>query len=75
MAMVFVLINANIGQENNVSEDLKKIPEVKESFVVYGVYDVIARVEAESMPKLKEVISTKIRHLTSIKSTLTMIAV
>ena len=73
--MAFVLINANIGQENNVSEDLEKIPEVKESFVVYGVYDVIARVEADSMSKLKEVISTKIRHLASIKSTLTMIAV
>lgn len=32
---------------------------VKEAYVVYGVYDIVARVEAETMDKLKEVVTWK----------------
>jgi DNA-binding Lrp family transcriptional regulator len=41
--------------------------------MVYGVYDIIARVEAGSMEELKEVIGTKIRRQEKVRSTLTMI--
>ena len=55
--------------------DLQAIPEIKESYVVYGVYDVIARVEADSMQRLKDVISHRIRQLDPIRSTLSMVVV
>ena len=55
--------------------DLQAIPEVKESYVVYGVYDVIARVEAESMQRLKDVVSLRIRQLDTVRSTLSMVVV
>ena len=42
---------------------------------VYGVYDIIAKVEAENMDKLKEIISWKIRRLDKVRSTLTMLVV
>jgi DNA-binding Lrp family transcriptional regulator len=48
---------------------------VKESYVVYGVYDVVAKVEADSMDKLKEIVTWKIRRLDRVRSTLTMIVV
>jgi len=60
MPTAFVLINTEIGSEEEILEELKKIPNVKEAYVVYGVYDVVAKVEAESMDKLKEVISWRI---------------
>ncbi|MBL7118981.1 Lrp/AsnC ligand binding domain-containing protein [Candidatus Bathyarchaeota archaeon] len=41
----------------------------------YGVYDVIAKVQAEDMSKLKEAITVKIRALDTIRSTLTMIVI
>ena len=75
MATAFVLINAEIGAENEVLRDLKTIPEVKEAYMVYGVYDIIARVETESMQELKDTISWKIRRLDKVRSTLTMIVV
>ena len=75
MATAFVLINAEIGAENEVLKDLKTIPEVKEAYMVYGVYDIIARVETESMQELKDTISWKIRRLDKVRSTLTMIVV
>jgi len=70
-----VLINAEIGSEDEVLKELKKLPNVKESYVVYGVYDIVAKVEAESMDKLKEVVTWKIRRLDKVRSTLTMIVV
>ncbi|MEM2843650.1 MAG: Lrp/AsnC ligand binding domain-containing protein [Candidatus Bathyarchaeia archaeon] len=73
MAIAFVLINAEIGSESELVEELKKMPYVKEAYLVYGVYDIIARIEAETMDKLKEVVTWKIRKLNKVRSTLTMI--
>ncbi|MEM1583522.1 MAG: Lrp/AsnC ligand binding domain-containing protein [Nitrososphaerota archaeon] len=75
MPSAFVLINTEIGAEEEILQELKKIPSVKEAYVVYGVYDIIARVEAENMDKLKEIISWKIRRLDKVRSTLTMLVV
>ena len=56
-------------------EDLKKIEGVEEAYSVYGVYDIIAKVSAESMDKLKEIVTWRIRRLDKVRSTLTMIIV
>ena len=75
MPEAFVLVVSEVGQEDQVIIDLQAIPEVKVSYVVYGVYDVIARVEAESMQHLKDVVSLRIRQLDTVRSTLSMIVV
>lgn len=54
---------------------LREIPNVKEVYVVYGVYDIVARVEADTMEKVKETITWSIRRLDKVRSTLTMIVV
>ena len=53
MPTAFVLINTEIGSEEEVATELRKLEHVKESYVVYGVYDIVARVEAETMDRLK----------------------
>ena len=75
MPTAYVLINTEIGFEEDVSRELKKTPNITEAYVVYGVYDVVAKVEAESMDRLKEIVTWKIRRLEKIRSTLTMIIV
>jgi len=75
MPLAFVLINSEIGGEDEVLEELKKVKNVKEAHIVYGVYDIVAKVEAESMDKLKSIITWKIRRLDKVRSTLTMIVV
>jgi DNA-binding Lrp family transcriptional regulator len=42
-------------------------------YQVYGVYDIVAQVEADTMEKVKETITWKLRKLNGVKSTLTMI--
>jgi DNA-binding Lrp family transcriptional regulator len=75
MPMAFVLINADLGAEEQLVKDLKSTENVKEVYVVYGVYDIVAKVEADTMEKVKETITWKIRRLDRVRSTLTMIVV
>jgi len=67
-----VLINVEVGMEEKVLKMLRKVEHVKESYLVYGVYDLIVKVEAETIDKLKETI-TNIRQLKKVRSTLTML--
>ena len=75
MPLAFVLVNAEVGSEDAVVQELRKVANVKESYAVYGVYDIVAMVEAESMDKLKEIITWKIRRLEKVRSTLTMLVI
>ena len=73
MNTAFVLINAEMGAD--LSKDLKAIPEVKEYFGVYGVYDYVVRLEANTMEQLKDAITNKIRRMENVRSTLTMMVI
>ncbi|MDG6904498.1 MAG: Lrp/AsnC ligand binding domain-containing protein [Nitrososphaerota archaeon] len=74
-AKAFVLINAEVGNEQELIKKLRNIPNVTEVHVVYGVYDVVAKVESDTMEKVKETITNNLRRLENVRSTLTMIAV
>jgi DNA-binding Lrp family transcriptional regulator len=73
MPQAFVLINVESGAEEEVVTELKKIDGVIEAYFSYGVYDIIAKVKADSMEKLKELVTRKIRALSKVRSTLTLI--
>ncbi|MHB1909978.1 MAG: Lrp/AsnC family transcriptional regulator [Nitrososphaerales archaeon] len=73
--MAFVLINADLGAEEELVKELNQIEHVAEVYVVYGVYDIVAKIQADTMEKVKETITWKIRRLEKVRSTLTMIVV
>jgi len=66
-------MNIDAGAENEILKKLREVPEVKEAYFVYGVYDVVVKIETESMDRLKDVITRKVRSLDKIRSTLTTI--
>lgn len=73
--MAYVLITAEAGAVKRVLKSLKKIDAVEDIYMVYGVYDIIATVKAETMDKLKKIVTWDLRSLDRIRSTLTMIVV
>ena len=75
MPIAFVLINAEIGSEGEVLSELKKVEGIEEAYSVYRVYDIIAKVGAETMEKLKDIVTWRIRRLNKVRSTLTMIVI
>ena len=75
MPTAFVLINTETGSETDILAILRKMENVKEAYGVYGVHDIIARVEADGLDQLKEIITWKIRRLDKVHSTQTMMVI
>jgi DNA-binding Lrp family transcriptional regulator len=73
MPKAFVLINVESGSEEEVLEQIKKIGGVEEAYFSYGVYDIIAKIKAETMVKLRETVTQRMRTISKVRSTLTLI--
>ena len=71
MSVSYVLISSEMGEEKAVMRELQQIDIVKETTRVMGSYDIIIKVE-DTTDDLKEAISSKIRTINKIKSTVTL---
>jgi len=72
MPTAFILLNTEIGAENQVLNYLRNIDGVDEAHGLWGVYDLIVNVQAKSMDELKE-INKRISGIGQINSKLTML--
>lgn len=70
----YVLLNCDLGLEEEVIRDLMVIPEVSEVKGVFGVYDFVVRISAGSEEEIKMAIG-KVRAIDKIKSSLTMMVI
>jgi len=75
LAKAFVLINAETGSEKNVVEKVRTLKNVREAHFVFGVYDVIAVVEAPDIDELRNTIHNQMRQVKGIRSTCTMVVI
>jgi DNA-binding Lrp family transcriptional regulator len=75
MPVAFVLINIEPGAEQELLKVLRRTENVEEAHFVYGVYDILVKISAESLEKVKETVAQKIRRLDKVRSTLTMLVV
>ena len=75
MPAAIVLINTEIGTESEVMNALAKIEGVKEIYEVYGMYDIVVKVEAETHEALRELVINKIRRIPQVRGTTTMIVI
>ena len=73
MHKAYVLINTEPKNMEKVVATLEQLDSVVEIFPVYGVYDVVAKIQAETMEKLKDIVTWKVRSLESVRSTITML--
>ena len=75
MPTAFVFISTEPASMPEVLKKIKEIEGVEEAEMVYGVYDIVAKVKTETMDKLKHTIFYKIRALANVRSTQTMLAI
>jgi len=75
MRRAYVLIISIVGSEEEALEEVRGIPEVKEVHLIHGVYDIIVRVEAETVQGLKDIVASKIGSIDKVRSTLTLVCV
>ncbi len=73
MASAFVLINTEMGSQQKVLEQLKTITGVQEAHEHYSVYDIAAKVHAETIDELKETIMGNIKKIPETINVLTLL--
>ena len=69
----FVLLNTELGMESKITEALKGVDEITNIYSLYGIYDIILEMEADTMDRIKEVVFNKVRRLDNVKSTITLL--
>jgi DNA-binding Lrp family transcriptional regulator len=68
-----VFLNIDVGSEDKIMEQLATIPEVKAVYFVYGPYDIVIKIEAPDIDKIRSVVREKVRKIEGIRSTTTLI--
>ena len=75
MTKAYVLINTDPDVEEEFIQEVTKMEGVIEVASVYGRYDFLVIIESDTMEKVKDIITWKIRRIRSVKSTITLIGV
>jgi len=79
MSTAYFLLNVVLNQETEIIEKIKKILE-EESVEyqvqgVFGIYDIIVKITAESDDRLRHIILEKIKPIDKIQSAITIMVV
>ncbi len=72
MHIGYVLLNCDLGAEEYIVAELRQIPEIKNAYLTFGAYDVIVEIHANSQEDLEKTVSSKIRKLARVVSTMTL---
>ena len=80
MPTSYILINSDLGTDESIISKLKEILDDEKDVQfeiqgVYGVYDIVLKISSDDMDTLRSTITNKIRKITSVQSTLTMMVI
>lgn len=75
MGIAYVLINCDLGSEEEVISHLKLISDIKEVQGTFGAYDIFAKLESTDVKKLRNTITEQIRKIERVRSTLTLMTI
>ncbi len=75
MTTAYVLINCDLGYEEQIIEELRHLSDVKEVHGTFGAYDILAKVESASVETLRKTIMWKIRKIVHVRTTLTLMGI
>ena len=69
----YVLLKVSSGTERDVCQKIITFNEVMQADIIFGEYDVIAKISAPDLDALEDFLSQKIRNVPSVILTSTMI--
>lgn len=75
MVSAIVLVNTNTAEQDKVLEKIKQLKGVEEAHILWGVYDLLVRIKANSIDKLKEIIKYSLNQLAGVSTILTLMII
>ena len=73
MITCFILIRIQANKEDEVYDALSKVKNIEGIREVFGEYDMIARIEAKNLKEMRVIIISKVRSVTGVLATTTLI--
>jgi DNA-binding Lrp family transcriptional regulator len=70
-----VLVNTDLDSQDRVIESLRLVDGVEEVHALYGVYDLLIKIKANSIDKLKEITKFRIKPIAGVNSSLALMIV
>jgi DNA-binding Lrp family transcriptional regulator len=71
--LAYVMFKVSSGTEREVAQKLITFSEVKQADIIFGEYDVVAKLETESLDTLEDFVSDHVRNVPNVLVTSTMI--
>ncbi len=79
MSTAYVLLNSDLGSDSSIIDEIKPILQDEdvqyEVQGVYGVYDIVLKLSSDNAENLRAIITNKIRKISKVQSTLTMMVI
>ncbi len=76
MISAVVLVNTELGSyQDKVIESLKLIEGVEEAHGLYGVYDLMIKIKAQTIDKLRDIIKLQVKQVAGVTSSLTLMII
>jgi DNA-binding Lrp family transcriptional regulator len=79
MTTAYVLLNSDLGTDSSIIDEIKPILQDEdvqfEVQGVYGVYDIVLKLTSDNAENLRAIITDKIRKISKVQSTLTMMVI
>lgn len=72
MVSAVLLLNTDLDTSDNVVDNLRSIEGVEEAHALYGVYDFLVRVKADSIDDLRAMTSKRIKKVAGVTSSITL---
>jgi len=73
MTDAYVMLNCELGSEEEILEQLKQIEQVADVFETIGTHDMLVKLQAENFEKIREIVSWNIQKMKKVRSTATLI--
>ncbi|MBS3065222.1 MAG: Lrp/AsnC ligand binding domain-containing protein [DPANN group archaeon] len=74
MITAYVLIIAKSGAEKKVVEELGLYKEIEDAEILYGEYDILAKIKVKEISDLNEFLLSKVRRIDGVEKTSTLIS-
>lgn len=79
MPTAYVLLNSDLGSDESIINEVKQILAEEDITYevqgVYGVYDIVLKLTSDDGEKLRGIITNKVRKISKVQSTLTMMVI
>ena len=72
MPIAYVLIRTDIGAEKEVLKALRELKGVEEAYLIFGPWDIIAKLNVPDRAELNKLVIWKIRRMPHITQTQTL---